>query len=81
MCGCGGKADITDARLPKAQGKNGGPALVPQSLEAPSSHSCVSGRVLRIPVTKEILGGAEINTLVGEVIAARVPQHVRVDVP
>ena len=81
MSAIGGKADIPDARLPKAQGKNGGAALIPQSLEATSRHSCVSGGVLRIPVTEEILGGAEINALVGEVIAARVPEHVWVNVP
>ena len=37
------------------------------------------GGVLRVSVSEVILDQAEIVTTVGEVVAARVAQHVRVD--
>src|SRR5689334_19229772 len=53
---------------------------VPDALKAPCGNAGVSTRVLGIPMAKPVLDEAEVLTLIGERIAARVAEHVRVNV-
>ena len=53
--------------------------LFPQSLEAPAGNARVVHGVARITMAEVILHGAQIGALVGEIVAARVPQRVRVN--
>jgi hypothetical protein len=57
----------------------GAGASAPESLEATARDPGVMGGVLRVAVSEVILDQAEIVTAVGEVEAARVAQHVRMD--
>jgi hypothetical protein len=54
-------------------------ASAPESLEATARDPGVMGSVLRVSVSEVILDQAKIVTAVGEVEAARVAQHVRMD--
>ena len=54
--------------------------LFPQSLEAPAGNARVVHGVARITMAEVILHGPQIGALVGEIVAARVAQRVRVNV-
>src|SRR5262245_27589734 len=51
--------------------------LLPEALEPMPRDAGVMGRVLGIAVAEVILHRAQIGALVGEIIAAGVPKHVR----
>ena len=54
--------------------------LFPQSLESPAGNARVVDGVARIPMAEIVLHGAQVGALVGQIVAARVPQRVRVHV-
>ena len=53
--------------------------LFPQSLEAAAGNARVVHGMTRIAMAEVVLHGAQVRPLVGKIVAARVPQHVRVD--
>ena len=55
--------------------------LVPKTFEPPTRHPRVSGGVFWVPMPKVILGRAEIDALVGQIVATGVAQHVRMNMP
>jgi len=55
------------------------PLLSPQPLEPASGDPGVMGCVLVISLPEVVLHGSQIGALVGEIIAAGMPQHVRPD--
>ena len=54
--------------------------LFPQSLEAPAGNARVVHGMARITMAEVILHGPQIGAFVGEVVAARVAQRVRVNI-
>src|SRR6266480_4059851 len=50
---------------------------LPQSLKSPPGNTRVVHRVFRVAMSEIVLHRSEIDTGVGEIVAARVAQHVR----
>ena len=53
--------------------------ILPEGSEAVGGELGVPGRVLDVAVPKPVLDGAGVVAVIGELEAAGVPQHVRVD--
>ena len=53
--------------------------VLPESLESIRCEVGVPHGVRDVPVTEVVLEGSSVVALVGELVAAGVPQHVRVD--
>src|SRR5262245_38775151 len=58
----------------------GVPPSFPQTLKPTARHPCVDDRVAGISMAQVILHDPQIRGLVGQVIAAGVPEHMRIDV-